>query len=85
MTLRCSGTRIRAVSTFYDVEEGRRVFGLGDEPKLIPVTGTESAKILGGKMFYLGNSNDPATLSDLFNAIVYFGSARDTKVYLEKR
>jgi hypothetical protein len=52
--------------------------------KLIPITGTESAKILGGKMFYLGRSNDPATLSDLFSAIVYFGSASDTKVYPDK-
>ena len=78
--------KIWAASTFYDVEEGRRIFGLGDEPKLIPITGTESAKILGGKMFYsLERSNDPATLSDLFNAIVYFGSARDTNVYPDKR
>ena len=77
--------KIWAASTFYDVEEGRRIFGLGDEPKLIPITGTESAKILDGKMFYLERSNDPATLSDLFNAIVYFGSARDTKVYPDKR
>jgi uncharacterized iron-regulated protein len=77
--------KIWAASTFYDVEEGRRVFGLGDEPKLIPVTGTESAKIPGGKMFYLGRSNDPATLGDLFDAILYFGSARDTKVYPDKR
>jgi hypothetical protein len=77
--------RIWAASSFYDVGEGRRVFGLGDEPKLIPITGTEKAKIPAGKMFFLGKYNDPATVGDIFNAIVYYGSARDVKVHPEKR
>jgi hypothetical protein len=53
--------RISAASSFYDVDEGRRVFGLGDGPKLILITGTEKAKIPAGKMFFLGRYNDPAT------------------------
>lgn len=77
--------RIWAASSFYDVDEGRRVFGLGDEPKLIPISGTDNAKLPGGKMFFLGRYNDPATLGDLFNAIVYYGSARDVKVQPDKR
>ena len=77
--------RIWAASSFYDVDEGRRVFGLGDELKLIPITGTEKAKIPAGKMFFLGRKNDPATLGDLFNAIVYYGSAKDVKVHPDKR
>jgi hypothetical protein len=76
--------KIWAASSFYDVDEGRRVFGLGDEPKLIPITGTEKAKLSVGKMFLLGRYNDPATLADLFNAIVYYGSARDVKVPPER-
>lgn len=77
--------RIWAASSFYDVDEGRRVFGLGDEPRLIPINGTDKAKIPSGKMFFLGRYNDPATLGDLFNAIVYYGSARDVKVPRDKR
>ena len=77
--------RIWAASSFYDVDEGRRVFGLGDEPKLILITGTEKAKIPAGKMFFLGRYNDPATLDDIFNAIVYYGSARDVRVHPDKR
>lgn len=73
-----------AASSFYDVEEGRRVFGLGDEPKLIPVSDTEKAKIPIGKMFFMGRHNEPATLGDMFNAIVYYGSARDVKVPPDK-
>src|SRR6185295_19923830 len=77
--------RIWAASTFYDVEEGRRVFGLGDEPKLIPITGTERARLSVGKMFFLGSYNDPATLADLFNAIVYYGNVKDIKVPPDRR
>jgi hypothetical protein len=77
--------RIWASSSFYDVDEGRRVFGLGDEPKLILITGTDKAKIPAGKMFLLGRYNDSATLGDIFNAIVYYGSARDVKVSPDKR
>ena len=74
-----------AASSFYDVDEERRVFGLGDEPKLILITGTEKAKIPAGKMFFMGRYNDPATLGDIFNAIVYYGSARDVKVRPDNR
>lgn len=77
--------RIWAASTFYNIDEGRRVFGLGNEPKLIPISGTEKAKIPGGKMFFLGRYNDPASVGDIFNAIVYYGSAGDVKVPPEKR
>jgi len=73
--------KIWAAFNFYDVDEGRRVFGLGDEPKLIPITGTEKAKIPAGKMFFLGRYNDPAILGDIVNAIVYYGSAKDIKVH----
>lgn len=73
--------RIWAASSFYNVEEGRRVFDLGDESRLIPITGTDRAKLPAGKMFSLGRYNDPATLGDMFDAIVYYGSARDVKVH----
>jgi hypothetical protein len=72
--------RIWGVSSFYDVAEGRRIFGLGDEPRLIPITGTAQAKIPVGKMFFVGRSNDRATLGDLFNAIIYFGNTREANV-----
>jgi hypothetical protein len=77
--------RIWAASNFYDVDEGRRVFALGDEPMLIPITGTEKAKLSAGKMFFRGMYNDPATLGDIVNAIVYYGNVRDMKVSPEKR
>lgn len=77
--------RIWAASSFYDVDEGRRVFGLEDEPKLILITSTEKAKIPAGKMFFLGRHNDPATLGDIVNAIVYYGSAKDVKVPPDNR
>ena len=77
--------KIWAAFNFYDVDEGRRVLGLGDEPKLIPITGTDKVKIPAGKMFFLGRYNDPATLGDIVNAIVYYGSARDVKVHPDKR
>jgi hypothetical protein len=77
--------KIWAAFNFYDVEEGRRVFGLGDEPKLIPITGTDKAKITAGKMFFTGRYNDPATLGDIANAIVYYGNAREVIVSPDKR
>lgn len=73
-----------AASSFYDVDEGRRVFGLGDEPRLLPITGTEKEKFPVGKMFFLRGYNDPATLGDMFNAVLYYGNARDMKVSREK-
>jgi hypothetical protein len=77
--------RIWSVSSFYNVDEGRRSFGLGDEPKLIPITGTEKAKLPVGRMFFLTSYNDTATLGDLFNAIVYYGNVKDVKVPSERR
>lgn len=76
--------RIWAASSFYEVDEGRRVLGLGDEPKLIPITGTEKSRFPVGKMFFLGRYSDKATLGDLFDAIVYYGNMRDTKVHPEE-
>jgi hypothetical protein len=77
--------KIWAAFNFYDVAEGRRVFNLGDEPKLIPITGTDKENIPAGKMFFLGRYNDPATLGDIVNAIVYYGNLMDTKVHPDKR
>lgn len=77
--------KIWAAFNFYNVEEGRKEFSLGDEPKLIPITGTDKAKITAGKMFFLGRYNDPATLSDLANAIIYYGNITDVKVHPDKR
>jgi hypothetical protein len=77
--------KIWTAFNFYDVNEGRRVFGLGDAPALIPVTGTDKARLPIGKMFFLGRYNDPATLGDITNAIVYYGNVRDVKVRPEKQ
>ena len=63
---------------------GAEYLGLGDEPELIAISATDKAKIPGGKMFFLRRYNDPATLGDIVNAIVYYGNARDIKVYPEK-
>jgi uncharacterized iron-regulated protein len=73
--------KIWSAFQFYDVDAGRRVFGLGDAPALIPITGTEKAKLPIGKMFFLGRYNDPSTLGDITNAVVYFGSVKDVKVH----
>ena len=72
--------RIWSAFNFYDVDEGRRVFGLGETPLLIPVIGTDKAKLPIGKMFNLGRANDSATLADIANAIVYYGDIKDQKV-----
>jgi uncharacterized iron-regulated protein len=80
--------RIWAAFSFFEQQgtaEGRRIFALGDEPRLIPITGTDKAKMPAAKMFLLWNYNDRATVGDLTNAIVYFGNIRDTKVYPDKR
>ncbi|MGH7665646.1 MAG: ChaN family lipoprotein [Gemmatimonadaceae bacterium] len=58
---------------FYDVEAGRRILGLGSEPQLVPVTGTDRSRIPVGRMFFTGMANDPATLENIANAIVYYG------------
>jgi hypothetical protein len=73
--------KIWAAFNFYDVDAGRRVFGLGDAPALIPITGTDKAKLPIGKMFFLGRYNDPATLGDITNAIIYYGDVKDVKVH----
>ena len=77
--------KIWAAFNFYDVEAGRSVFGLGDAPSLIPITGTDKAKLPIGKMFFLGRYNDPATLGDIANAIVYYGNIKDAKVHPNKQ
>lgn len=77
--------RIWSVFQFYDVEEGRRVFALGDALALIPITGTDKAKLPIGKMFFLGQYNDPATLGDITNTVVYFGNIKDAKVHPAKQ
>lgn len=76
--------RIWAAFNFYVVEAGRRELGLGDTPALIPVTGSDKAKLPAARMFFLGQYNDPATLGDMTNAIVYYGSIKDAKVHPSK-
>jgi hypothetical protein len=58
---------------------------LGDEPTLVPIAGTDRAKLSIGKMFFLGRHNDPSTLADIANAVVYYGNIKDVKVPAEKR
>ena len=80
--------KIWSAFNFYSeegVREGRRLFGLGDEPRLIPISGTDKAKIPIGRMFFLGRYNDPATLGDITNAIVYYGNVREVVVHPNKR
>ena len=55
--------KIWSASSFYDVAEGRRIFGLGKEPRFLKVTDAERAKM-------------PWT--DLFDAIIYHGDVSDT-------
>ena len=77
--------KIWSAFSFYDVEEGRRVFGPGREPRLIPIVGTDKANLPAGKMFFLGRYNDPATLGDIANAIVYYGDVKDVVVHPNHR
>jgi len=65
--------RIWSAFGFYDVEAGRRELGLGPEPQLIPIIGTDRSKIPVGRMFFTGRSNDSATLGNVANAIIYYG------------
>jgi len=74
--------KIWAAFNFGDVAEGRRVFDLGDEPKLIPITGTEKAKLSAEKMFFSGKF--PVPLGNLTNAIVYYGDAKEIIVPPDK-
>lgn len=77
--------RIWSVFNFYDPDEGRRVLGLGDEPTLVSITGTDREKLPIGKMFFHGRYNDPSTLADITNAVVYYGNIKDVKVPAEKQ
>ncbi len=74
--------RIWAAFGFLDVNEGRRAFGLGDEPALIPIAGTERANTPSGKMFFWrqGRNDEQTPLRYIANAIVYYGNIVDTKV-----
>jgi hypothetical protein len=72
--------RIWAVFNFFDVDAGRRAWGLGDEPALIQITGTEKAQQPSGRMFFLGRLNDNFKLGEVTDAIVYYGNIKDAKV-----
>ena len=76
--------RIWSVFQFFDVDAGRQALGLGDAPALVPITGTDKAKLSSGKIFFLGRHNDGLTLGDNVDAIVYFGNVKDVKVHPEK-
>ena len=76
--------RIWSAFQFFNVEEGRRVLALGDAPALIPIKGTNQAKLPASKIFFLGKYNDNFTLGDYTDAVVYFGNTKDVKVRPEK-
>jgi len=76
--------RIWSAFQFFNVEEGRRIMGLGDAPALIPIKGTNQAKLPASKIFFLGKYNDNFTLGDYADAVVYFGNVKDIKVRPEK-
>src|ERR1043166_8372051 len=77
--------RIWSAFQFFDVDEGRRVLGLGDAPALIPITRTDKAKLSSGRIFFLGRKNDGLTLGDNADAVVYFGKMKDVKVPSQTR
>lgn len=60
------------------MREGQRVFGLGDKPAYIPVTGTRWAPHPAGVMFQIGQRD--LTLGDMLDAIVYYGDVADVVV-----
>ena len=83
--------RIWSVFSFFGdqaAQEGKRTFGLGDKPAVVPITGTAWAAKPVGAMFP-GAATD-ATLGDVADAILYFGDVRDvvvpadTKILQEK-
>lgn len=76
--------RIWSAFQFFNVDEGRRVLELGDAPALIPITGTDKAKLSSGRIFFLGRNNDGLTLGDNADAVVYFGNVKDVKVPAQK-
>ena len=65
--------RIWSAIGFYDVAAGRRALGLGSEPQLVLITGTQRSKMAVGRMFPTGRSNDSGTLGDVADAIIYHG------------
>jgi len=65
--------KIWAVIAFDDPDEGKRIFGLGDDPKYLRITGTEKAKVSADKMFAPGRSKSPTTVGDVTDAVIYFG------------
>jgi hypothetical protein len=74
--------RIWSASTFFGAEgvrEGRRLFGLKDQPQLIPITGTPRASMSAGNAFYPGPGS-PRTFGEAFDAIVYYGEVADVVV-----
>ena len=76
--------RLWSVFNFFDVEAGRRAFGLGEDPVLIQITGTDKAQQPSGRMFFLGRVNDNYKLGEVTDAIVYYGNIKDAKVPAEK-
>ncbi len=61
--------------------EARRAFGLGDEARWIPVTGTPLANRRAAGLFYTGQFDDTTTtLGRLLDAIIYYGSGPDDVV-----
>jgi len=71
--------RIWSAATFHNPDEGRRIFGLGDEPELIQITGTNKEKLPAAGMFVPRNASDHTSLANLFDAIVYYGDMTQTK------
>jgi hypothetical protein len=57
---------------------GRAAFGLGPEPRLLPVAGTVAAAWPTGAMFYEGHAYAGVRLGELVDAIVYYGDHDDT-------
>jgi len=68
--------RIWSAFQFHSLKAARQLFGLGDEPKLIPITGTDREKVPAAGLFDFGRANDSATLGNITNAIVYYGNLK---------
>lgn len=63
------------------VEQGRRLFDLGDLPRLVGVAGAEAASLPAGTMFPVPGSGPPGTLADVLDAIVYHGAVEDVVIH----
>jgi hypothetical protein len=73
--------RVRAVFGFEvpdGAAAGRAAFGLGPEPRLIPVAGTPAATWSTGAMFFEGHAYAGVRMGELVDAIVYYGERDDT-------